>query len=113
VNVVEEGAVTASFETSITTPATGMVLHQNRPNPFNPGTRISYSVDHDTHVRLAVYDVGGRLIRTLADRTMPAGTHSAEWDGQDGEGRPVASGVYFYRLQAGKRTLTRKALLLK
>jgi hypothetical protein len=113
VNVVEEGAVTTFFETSITTPSMGLTLDQNRPNPFNPATEITYSVDRDGRVRLAVYDVGGRLIRTLVDRPMPAGTHSADWDGRDDGGRAVASGVYFYRLQVGKRTLTRKALLLK
>jgi hypothetical protein len=113
VKITEEGVVTASFETSITTPATGLTLYQNRPNPFNPSTRISYSIDRDARVRLAVYDVGGRLVRTLADEPMPAGTHVADWDGRDDEGRAVASGVYFYRLQAGKRTLTRKALLIK
>ena len=62
---------------------------------------------------LSIHDVAGRLVTTLIDRRMDAGAHTTEWDGMDVRGERVTSGVYFYRLTAGNRTLTRKAVLLK
>jgi len=91
----------------------GLRLEQNHPNPFNPVTRIDYTVDQESAVYLAVYDISGKLVRTLVNRRMRSGTHSQEWDGRDDGGRAVASGIYFYRLTAGKQSLARKAVLLK
>jgi hypothetical protein len=88
-------------------------LAQNHPNPFNPTTRINFSLDSQGDVSLVVYDITGKLVRTLVNRSMTAGTHSEAWDGRDGQGNPVATGVYFYRLTAGSRTLTKKMMLLK
>jgi len=87
---------------------------ENHPNPFNPSTMIRYSLPEAAAVTLRVYDVQGRLVRTLASNlSKPAGVHEIEWNGADNAGRPVPSGVYFYRLNAGGETLTRKAVLLK
>ena len=80
---------------------------------FNPVTLIDYTVDEDGAVYLGVYDISGRLVRTLVDRRMRSGAHSAEWDGRDNQGHSVASGIYFYRLTAGKASLARKAVLLR
>lgn len=90
-----------------------LALEQNFPNPFNPRTRIRFSVDRTSPVTLSIHDVSGRQVRTLLDRPMVPGVYVEEWDGRDAGGERVSSGVYFYRLQAGKRTLTRKMLMLK
>ena len=89
------------------------LFDQNYPNPFNPVTVLSFTIDREEHVTLAVYDISGRLVRTLVDRRMRAGAYAEEWDGRDQNGNPVASGVYLYRLKTGNRALTRKAILLK
>ncbi len=102
-----------SFETTVTTPRAQFALEQNHPNPFNPVTRIDFSLARAEQVTVALYDVSGRLVRTLVDRRLGAGVHSTEWDGRDKGGNAVAGGVYFYRLTAGNRTLTRKAVLFK
>ena len=83
------------------------------PNPFNPATTIAYEVPSAGDVTLAIYDVRGGLVRTLAHGTKSAGPHVARWDGRDSQGRSLASGVYFARLDLGNRTVTRKLTLLK
>jgi predicted GH43/DUF377 family glycosyl hydrolase len=89
-------------------------LGQNVPNPFNPSTSISYQVPTRGHVSLRVYDVGGRLIRSLVDDIQPAGAHTASWNGLDDVGRRAVSGVYLYRLVfEGVVVDTRKMLMLK
>jgi hypothetical protein len=111
--IYEDGDAITSFETSVTTPAATFTLDQNRPNPFNPATRIEFSLERPGRVALAVYEPSGRLVATLLDKDMNAGSYAAEWDGRDASGQRLASGVYFYRLTAGKHTLSRKAVLLK
>ena len=90
-------------------------LHlSNYPNPFNPRTRISYTVPAaEVTVRLDVYDVAGRLVRVLVNGVQEPGVHQVEWDGADASGVPVASGVYLYRLQTGRRLEVRRMLLMK
>jgi hypothetical protein len=88
-------------------------LEQNHPNPFNPTTTISYEVAKAVHVRLDIYDVSGRHIRTLVDDDMIPNRYEAVWDGRDKRGGSVATGVYFYKLEAGSFVKTRKMLLLK
>ncbi len=91
-------------------------LAQNRPNPFNPSTAISYSVPQRAGaaaVSLKIYNISGRLVRVLAQGPATPGEHTVYWDGADQRGREVSSGVYIYRLQAGGKALTRKMVLLK
>ncbi|MBW7995876.1 MAG: choice-of-anchor D domain-containing protein [Candidatus Glassbacteria bacterium] len=91
-------------------------LAQNHPNPFNPSTTISFSVPDggtEGRVSLKVYDIGGRLVRVLAEGERAPGEHTVFWDGTDERGRGVPSGVYIYRLLAGGRAFTRKMVLLK
>ncbi len=88
-------------------------LHQNYPNPFNPTTRIDYSLDRGTEVRLTIYNLLGQEVRVLVDAYRPAGNHSVEWNGRNGSGQAVATGVYLYRIEAGDRRASRKMLLLK
>jgi len=88
-------------------------LAQNSPNPFNPSTTISFSVVEKGNVTLNVYDASGRLVRTLANGVSDAGAHELTWDGRDNAGVTVGSGVYFYRLTAGKYSESKKMVLLK
>lgn len=89
-------------------------LAQNVPNPFNPRTVIGFSLDRPGPVRLRVYDVAGRLVRTLHDGgLLAAGSHQVVWDGSHDTGRPAAAGVYHYRLEAGGRTASLRLTLLK
>jgi len=97
-----EGAVPAEF-----------ALSQNYPNPFNPSTRIDFSVPYEADVTLAVYDVLGRLVSTLAGGRMEAGLKTAVWDGTNAAGADVPSGVYFLRMTAGSFAATRSMVLLK
>ena len=90
-----------------------LALNPNHPNPFNPQTTISYTLPRDMPVALAIFDVEGKLVKTLHAGTGRAGYNEIEWDGTDANGETVSSGVYLYRLQADKRTLTRKMVLLK
>lgn len=92
---------------------TEFVLAQNRPNPFNPSTEISFSLPKPAEVTLVIYNVLGESVVTLAEGQRAAGTHAVRWDGRDKNGRAVASGVYFYRLDAGEFSATRKMVLLK
>ena len=88
-------------------------LEQNVPNPFNPVTTIKYSIAQDTDVRLVVYDVSGRRVRTLVDDHQRADVYKINWDGINDQGQRVASGMYFYKLAAGKFMQTKKMMLLK
>jgi regulation of enolase protein 1 (concanavalin A-like superfamily) len=89
-------------------------LHQNRPNPFNPVTTVSYDVATPGMVSIRIYNVSGQLVRTILDEFKGVGRHEAVWDGRNDHGATVTSGVYFYRMTApGFATQTRKMLLLK
>jgi hypothetical protein len=88
-------------------------LAQNLPNPFNPQTKIEFSLPRAGHVVLGIFDVSGRQVARLVDGAMTAGTHAEVWTGQDDAGNPVASGTYFYRLDADGASLVRKMVLLK
>jgi DNA-binding beta-propeller fold protein YncE len=88
-------------------------LFQNAPNPFLHATTIRFAIPERAHVRLAVYDVTGRLVRTLADRDLTADVYSVVWNGTDRGERRVASGIYFCRMEAGSFVRTNKLLLLR
>ena len=88
-------------------------LAQNYPNPFNPETRIDYQLAEDGFVELAVYNVLGQRVRTLEAGDHVAGTYSLLWDGRDDVGLDVASGVYFYRLETGNFTSTKRMILMR
>jgi hypothetical protein len=83
-------------------------LAQNYPNPFNPITAIAFSLAEKSNVRLEVYNVLGQKVATLADGEFPAGSHEVSWEASE-----VPSGLYFYRLSAGSKSITKKMLLLK
>ena len=83
------------------------------PNPGRTSAAIAFNLPREGRARLAVYDLRGALVRSLVDEKLPAGAHQAVWDGRDGFGRPVPSGVYFYRLEALGMSRTQKGLLLR
>ena len=89
------------------------ILYQSYPNPFNPQTTIEYETSQESPVRLAVFNVNGLLVRVLTDMVEPAGLHRKTWSGQDAAGRPVASGVYFYRLDVGGTSVVRRMVLAR
>ena len=86
----------------------GYLLGQNYPNPFNPATTISFSVPTQSFVSLKVFDALGREVSILLSEQLSAGTYSRQWDAAG-----LASGVYFYRLQAGSFSETKKLILLR
>jgi FlgD Ig-like domain len=88
--VLEEGPAAPRFVNA---------LGQNRPNPFNPETVIPYSLATDGRVTIRIFDVAGRLVRTLVDGKQTAGPHAARWNGRAERAGPLASGIYFYTIQ--------------
>jgi hypothetical protein len=88
-------------------------VSQNYPNPFNPATQIAYQVPDAGRVRLVVYNILGQRVRTLVDGQVAAGFHRASWDGRDESGRPASSGLYLYRMEAGRYSQVHKMMLLK
>jgi len=88
-------------------------LKANYPNPFNPTTIIAFDLNKDSHVSISVYDIRGRLVANLVNAPYKSGHHNVAWNGQDSSGKAVASGVYFYRMNAGEYVGVRKMVLLK
>ncbi len=92
---------------------TELALHAARPNPFNPSTMLRFDLPAPARVELRIYDVAGQLVRTLVEGDLPAGEHSAFWDGRTIRGGVASSGVYLVRFRAGGREFTQKIQLLK
>jgi hypothetical protein len=88
-------------------------LGQNYPNPFNPSTTIKFSLPRRAKVTITVFNILGQTIKTLTDRVYDAGEHQLNWDGRNGRGRQIATGVYLYRIVSEGFTKTRKMILLK
>ncbi len=91
----------------------GFSLYQNNPNPFTTSTTIPFILPYKTHVRLDIYSIDGRLIRNLANKTLPQGSHIAVWDGTDKSGKNISSGIYFYRIASDDFIVTKKLMLLR
>lgn len=94
-------------------PPKPVTLYQNFPNPFNPSTTISFFIPDRASINLDIFDVKGRRVKTLIDEIKPAGRYNAEWNGRNSRGNPVSSGVYYYRLTAGKNIITKKLVLMR
>ena len=88
-------------------------LRQNHPNPFGAATTISYALRDAQSVTIAIYDIRGALVRELVGGTVSAGQHQVVWDGRDGRGQSVASGIYFCSMEAGELRETRRMVLLR
>jgi hypothetical protein len=99
---IEDGVVQSVF-----------ALRQNTPNPFRNGTTMAFSLPSPARATIGVYNVAGRKVATVVDRDFPAGSHNVQWNGTDSDGRPVPAGIYFYRIDAGENSSTKKMLVLK
>jgi flagellar hook assembly protein FlgD len=88
-------------------------LSQNNPNPFTKTTVIRYQLPRTEHATLKVYDVTGRLVRTLVNGKMKPGYYTLDWDGKDNKKRSVASGIYFLRFEAAEFSSRKKMTLLR
>lgn len=88
-------------------------LDQNRPNPFNPSTTVNYSLARKSHVNISIFNILGQKVVTLVNGEQEAGPHEAVWEGRDGNGHQVASGIYFYKMVAGDYVQTRKMALMR
>ncbi len=104
--------ITTSVDLGDATPNRFHLL-QNYPNPFNPETEIRFELPTATEVTLTVFNLLGQKIAVLLKEVLPAGTHVSHWDGRDRLGRPVASGVYLYKLDSAPYTQTRRMVLLR
>jgi hypothetical protein len=91
----------------------GYELQQNYPNPFNPITNIGFRISDFGFIKLSIFDLTGRLVRTLVNSKLAPGSYIYQWDGRDETGQQAASGVYYYRLQAKDFSQTRKMVLLR
>nr|MBP7564045.1 T9SS type A sorting domain-containing protein [Candidatus Cloacimonadota bacterium] len=90
-----------------------MTLSQNYPNPFNPSTKICYTLKNAGQTELSIYNIKGQKVATLVNTEMRAGNHEVIWNGTDEHGKNVSSGVYFYRLSAEGKHITKKMILMK
>lgn len=94
-------------------PVVETALRGNYPNPFNPETTIMYSVKSDEHVTIEIFNLKGQKVRTLVNEKAKAGNYKVVWHGDDNNGKTVGSGVYFYRMNSGKFTSTKKMIMMK
>jgi subtilisin family serine protease len=97
-----DGMLPASFQ-----------LGQNFPNPFNPGTTISFGLEKRQKIGLSIYNILGENVAELVNRELPAGNYNINWDGRDKTGKICSSGIYLYRLSSGEKALCKKMLLMK
>ena len=88
-------------------------LHQNYPNPFNPITSLRYDLPQDGLVNVTVYDMMGRIVKTLVNSSQTAGYKSIQWNATNDRNEPVSAGLYLYTIQAGEFRQTKKMVLLK
>jgi len=112
-----KASVMKMFESLLDEPATNLPttynLSQNYPNPFNPYTAIQFYLPQSGHVTLSVYNIMGQKVAVLLDGYMDKGYGEVTWDGADQSGRLAASGIYFYRLEGGEVSITKRMMLLK
>jgi len=112
--MVDPGVIPTSTSMIIYNPASPRISSlSNYPNPFNPVTRISFSLNTGTDHSLAIYDVRGALVKVVSSGYLPAGDHVVHWDGTNRHGCPVKSGVYFYMLRAASEVEGNKMVLLR
>ncbi len=107
--MLNEGSATSATPLQ----STAISMGPSRPNPMSSQTTVQFDLPDASVVKINVYDVRGRRVKTLTNSTMPAGAHTVSWDGTDNQGVRVAQGVYFYELKAGGSRQTRKMLVVR
>jgi len=90
-----------------------LALYSNYPNPFNPSTTLNFSLPKTAPVKLVIYNIRGQKVKVLLNESLDCGNHSVVWNGRDDGNRPVASGVYFARLEQSGVTKINKMMLMK
>ncbi len=108
--IVDMSALSADYEKSLPHDFT---LEQNYPNPFNPSTTITFQIPHSVPVNITVFDINGRVVKTLLNTQVNSGIHRITWDGKNTAGESMPSGMYFYRLSTPDYNSTRRMTLLK
>ena len=116
--MAKAGSASFNSVTSEDKPSNGnvpraVVLGQNQPNPFTSATQIRFSLAEDGPVELTIYNIAGQKVRTLVNRSFGQGDHFVDWDGKDTLGNTVASGVYFYRFNAGASVQIKKMVFMR
>ncbi len=106
------GASNSALTAVVNNPVRSLMALNAWPNPFNPSTSISFELSTGSRVKLQVFDIRGRLVTTLCDNSLAAGTHSKVWDGRDGAGLKAASGLYFAMIAVEQEKRTIKLVLL-
>lgn len=106
-------AYQATPVTDPSVPPIETALNAAYPNPFNPSTTISFSLQTAAQTSLDIYNQKGQLVKTLVNTPLAAGSHSFSWNGTDEQGQPVSSGLYFYRMKSGKYSATKKMVMMK
>jgi len=101
-----------SFNDNIVMPDQYMV-YQNYPNPFTPVTTLRYDLPENSLVNITIYDMLGKQVTTLINKTQDAGNKSVIWDATNDYGKPVSAGIYLYQIRAGEYISTKKIVLLK
>jgi len=94
-------------------PILSTTLNGNYPNPFNPSTKINFSLKNDSKVNLQIYNIKGQLVKTLVDDELTANHYQYIWDGKDNSNKTVSSGIYFYKMKADDYSACKKMMLLK
>ena len=109
----ENGDTVTNVENNSVNLLYSFVLYQSYPNPFNPSTTIEYALQKEGKVVLKIFDTVGRELKTLVNKNQRSGGYKVVWDGTDNKGDKVSSGIYFYRLEIDKATITKKAVFIK
>ncbi|MCD6102118.1 MAG: T9SS type A sorting domain-containing protein, partial [Candidatus Cloacimonetes bacterium] len=94
-------------------PITNYEIISVYPNPFTHNTNISFSIKNSNNIQLDIYNIKGQRIKTLVSELMKVGNHEIEWDGRNDYGKPVANGIYFYKLSTDTKSITKKMILLR
>ena len=102
-----------NLSVDISTVLNSFNLHQNYPNPFNPVTTFRYDLYEDSFVKITVYDMIGRVVKTMVNSQQNSGFKSVQWNATNDKGAPVSAGLYLYTIQAGEFRQTKKMVLLK
>jgi len=110
--ILQDDIVTSISELEIDVPYS-FALHNNYPNPFNPETSISFNIPATSFVSLKIYNITGKLVKTLVNENLLSGSYQIKWDGTNIKGQKVGSGVYIYKIKAGNFTDAKKMLLIK
>ena len=111
--LVEHNGTFVGIREKLETYPASVIIKPNYPNPFNPETNISFFLKEATDVSIEVYDLRGRLVKSLSDGEREAGLHSVVWNGVEQNGWPLPSGIYFYSISTDQKTFTKKMVLSK